>query len=65
MHPGIGTVVSQPPSARAGDKKKLLQQDVEQLVVEAKRVGANLRDVVEAISSQWTKLDKVTEERRK
>ncbi len=56
--PGIGTVVAQPPEPRRGDKKRLLQQEVEQLVVEAKRVGASMQDVVEAVGAQWTKLDK-------
>ena len=65
VRPGIGTVVAQPPQARAGDKKRLLQQEVEQLVVEAKRVGADLQDVVQAISAQWKKLDEAAEARRK
>lgn len=56
--PGIGTVVAAPPQARQGDRKRLLQQEVEQLVVEAKRVGAALPDVIEAIESQWAKLDR-------
>jgi GntR family transcriptional regulator len=56
--PGIGTVVASPPEARQGDRKRLLQQEVEQLVVEAKRVGASLDDVTEAIASQWAKLDR-------
>src|ERR1700761_7345604 len=37
--PGIGTAVAAPPQARPGDRQRLLQQEVEQLVVEAKRVG--------------------------
>ena len=56
--PGIGTVVASPPEARQGDRKRLLLQEVEQLVVEAKRVGASLEDVTEAIERQWAKLDR-------
>src|ERR1700679_2860887 len=56
VHPGIGTVVAEPPQARPGDKKRLLHQEVEQLVVEAKRVGLSLREVVEALGTQWSKL---------
>src|SRR3954466_14249429 len=56
--PGIGTVVAPPPQALPGDRKRLLQQEVEQLVVEAKRVGASIEDVTEAIESQWAKLEK-------
>ena len=33
VRPGIGTVVADLPVARAGDRKRLLQQEVEQLVV--------------------------------
>jgi GntR family transcriptional regulator len=65
VKPGIGTVVAAPPQARAGDRKRLLQNEVEQLVVEAKRVGANLQDVVNAISSQWRQLEDSAEARRK
>ena len=57
-HPGIGTVVAKAPEARAGDKKRLLQQEVEQLVVEAKRIGLELSDVTEAIEGQWAKLER-------
>src|SRR5581483_2615705 len=56
--PGIGTVVATPPEARQGDKKHLLQTEVEQLGVEAKRVGASMRDVVDAVEGQWAKLDR-------
>jgi len=38
VRPGIGTVVAETPEARAADRQRLLRQEVEQLVVEAKRV---------------------------
>jgi GntR family transcriptional regulator len=63
--PGVGTVVAEPPAARVGDKKRLLQQEVEQLVVEAKRVGLDLDQVLHAITAQWGKLDKPAEVNRK
>jgi GntR family transcriptional regulator len=63
--PGVGTVVAAAPGARSGDRKRLLQQEVEQLVVEAKRVGVDLSEVVKAVETQWAKLDKPTEEKRK
>ena len=59
--PGIGTVVADLPDARAGDRKRLLQQEVEQLVVEAKRVGVDLADVVKALETQWARLEKRVE----
>ena len=60
-HPGIGTVVAEPPKARAGDRQRLLQQEVEQLVVEAQRVGVRLQEVIQAISNQWSKIEKARE----
>jgi GntR family transcriptional regulator len=63
--PGVGTVVAPAPEARAGDKKRLLKQEVEQLVVEAKRVGLELDQVMQAIAAQWEKLDKPSEVARK
>jgi len=61
VRPGIGTVIAEPPKARGGDRKRLLQQEVEQLVVEARRVGVRLQDVIQAISEQWNQLDKTRE----
>ena len=61
VHPGIGTVVAEPPKPRAGDRQRLLQEEVEQLVVEARRVGVRLQDVVQAISIAWSKIDKARE----
>ena len=62
--PGIGTVVAQLPEARAGDRKRLLKQEVEQLVVEAMRVGAELADVLNAVETQWARLNKRQEANR-
>ena len=56
VQPGIGTVVAARPAARAGDRHRLLQHEVEQLVVEALRVGVQLEDVVDAIETRWAKL---------
>ena len=54
--PGVGTVVAQPPKARAGDRKRLLEDEVEKLVVEAMRVGAGLDEVQQAVEDTWTEL---------
>ena len=63
--PGIGTVVADLPRARAADRRRVLQQEVEQLVVEAKRVGVGLAEVVQAIETQWAKLEQLWEAGRK
>ena len=55
--PGIGTVVGQPPTAHVSERKKLLREEVEQLVVEAVRVGADLDEVLEAIRARWNSLN--------
>ena len=63
--PGIGTVVAELPEARAADKRRLLHQEVEQLAVEAKRVGLELDQVLQAITAQWEKLERPLEVTRK
>jgi GntR family transcriptional regulator len=54
--PGVGTVVAAPPKARAGDRRRLLEDEVEKLVVEAMRVGAGLDVVLRAVKDAWTEL---------
>ncbi|MBV8207515.1 MAG: GntR family transcriptional regulator, partial [Acidobacteria bacterium] len=63
--PGIGTVVAERPEARAGDRKRLLQHEVEQLVVEAIRVGLDLGELQEAVEGQWRKLQRAVEVTRR
>jgi GntR family transcriptional regulator len=53
VRPGIGTAVAPRPKARPGDRQRLLKQEVDQLVVEARRVGASLGEVVQAIEASW------------
>src|SRR5882724_7389961 len=62
--PGIGTLVAELPDARAGDRKRLLKQEVERLVVEAMRVGVDLAVVVNAVEIQWARLQKPEHARR-
>ena len=62
--PGVGTIVAEPPGPRAGDRKKLIQEDVERLVVEAKRMGVELEELIGAIESQWNKLQRKMEVNR-
>lgn len=56
VQPGLGTVVAEPPKARAGDRKRLLEDEVEKLVVEAMRVGAGLEEVQQAVKETWREL---------
>ena len=57
VRPGIGTFVASPPEARAADRAKLLNGEVEQLVVEAKRLGLSSGELIEAIKAGWDKLE--------
>ena len=63
--PGIGTIVAELPEPRRGEKKRLLEQEVEQLVVEAMRVGLTMEEVMEAIESRWARLGRTVEVKRK
>jgi GntR family transcriptional regulator len=51
--PGMGTIVADLPTARAGDRKRLLKDQVTALVVEALRVGAHPSEVHRAINEAW------------
>ena len=54
--PGIGTVVAVPPEASATERTQLLGYDIEELVVEAKKLGINLDDMITSISTHWKRL---------
>ncbi len=56
-HTGIGTIVASKPQARPGDRQRLLKDEVDQIVVEAKRVGLDLEGLQSAIEARWTALD--------
>jgi len=56
VRPGIGTVVCQPPPSSRTERARLLGGEVEQLVVEAKRLGLGVNDLHEALDEHWRKL---------
>jgi GntR family transcriptional regulator len=56
VRPGIGTVVTNGRRASAAERRALLSGEVEQLVVEAKRLGLVERDVLDAVSARWQEL---------
>jgi GntR family transcriptional regulator len=57
VQPGLGTVVAQPPSSTAAERGSLLKKEAEQLVVEAKKLGLDLEEVIGAVNEHWTRLD--------
>jgi GntR family transcriptional regulator len=57
VRPGIGTVVAAPAAATAAERRSLLRNELEQLVVEAKKIGLDLEDVTAALAQHWTLLE--------
>jgi GntR family transcriptional regulator len=54
--PGIGTVVAVLPEASAAERTQLLGREIEALVVEAKKLGITLEDMVASIGAHWKRL---------
>ena len=54
--PGIGTVVAELPASTAAERGALLKKEVEELVVEAQRLGLDLDEVTAAIARHWARL---------
>lgn len=54
--PGIGTIVAVLPEAKTAERTQLLGREIEELVVEAKKLGIGLGDVVASVSNHWRKL---------
>jgi GntR family transcriptional regulator len=57
VRPGLGTIVAALPPSTAAERSRLLRTELEQLVVEAKRLGMRLNDVAEALAEHWKRLD--------
>lgn len=56
VRPGIGTVVTPGRRASAAERRALMSKEVEQLVVEAKRLGLSKADVTKAVDARWSEL---------
>ncbi len=54
--PGVGTVVATP-SSNGAERANLLRNELEQLVVEAKRFGLDLEELTDAVADHWVRLD--------
>lgn len=53
---GVGTVVAVRPAASKKEKTKLLDDEIEELVVEAKKLGIDLDDALESVTGHWKRL---------
>lgn len=56
--PGIGTVVAALPESRSSERTQLLGHEIEQLVVEAKKLGISIDDVLDSVSAHWKRLSR-------
>jgi GntR family transcriptional regulator len=54
--PGIGTVVTVLPDSTSKERTQLLGHEIEELVVEAKRMGIELAEMLSSISAHWQRL---------
>jgi GntR family transcriptional regulator len=55
VRPGIGTVVGEGRAHGLEGRRRLLEQDVERLVVESRRAGWSLQDVLAAVRRHWAR----------
>lgn len=53
---GVGTVVARGKAGSAEEKRRLLSNEVERLVVEARRLGLSRADVVASLTKRWNEL---------
>ncbi len=57
VHPGTGTVVAQPARSTAAERTRLLDHELERLVVEARKLGLKIDDVAAALAAHWSRLE--------
>jgi GntR family transcriptional regulator len=55
--PGVGTVIAVLPESSPKERTQLLGNEIEQLVVEAKKLGIGLDDMIDSVSAHWKRLD--------
>jgi GntR family transcriptional regulator len=65
VRPGLGTIVAEPSGSTAAERGNLLKKEVEQIVVEAKKLGLDVEEVTDAIVQHWRRLDGANRAARK
>lgn len=53
VQPGVGTLVARLPEPSSRERAALLEREVEQLVVEARRLSVPLEELVDAVRHRW------------
>lgn len=56
VRPGVGTVVADDAGAMRTERRHGVEDDVERLVIESKRAGMSLQDLIGSIRRQWSRL---------
>lgn len=59
-HPGIGTIVASLPDSTRKQRTTLLGQEMEELVVEARRLGIGLDELLASLTKHWNRLNPET-----
>jgi GntR family transcriptional regulator len=54
VRPGIGTVVAESKPGGAASRRTILERDAERVVIEARRAGVPLKDLMTAIRRHWS-----------
>jgi len=55
MRPGIGTVIAPARRKLAAMRRQLMQQEITELVAEARRVGLGVDELTSSIEAEWEK----------
>ena len=55
VRPGIGTVVAESRPGGSAGRRTILEHDAERLVIEARRAGVPLKDLMAAIRHHWSR----------
>jgi GntR family transcriptional regulator len=55
VRPGVGTIVSSARQSSGGGRRALLDEAIERLVVEARRDGVTLADLLSAVRRHWSR----------
>lgn len=56
IRPGIGAVVASSRSGTRAERSELLGRQIEELVVEAKKLGVGLDELLESMTANWKRL---------
>jgi GntR family transcriptional regulator len=56
VHSGIGTVIAETPRGLPRERSALLKDELERLVVEAKRISLNRAELLAAVEDHWNRL---------